>query len=278
MVPGKYQVSILFTVIALIFSTAVYLFASANGAQKMLQITGTTTSTVNLPTKTTSPSPYPTRKYTASPTPADTDTPVPTPTMSLTPSATVFTFDYPESFLITDITGHRQVFSLSCESAVAVDWAGYFDVPIVEREFHNALPASDNPEYGFVGDVHGNWGQIPPYDYGVHAGPVADLLVEYGLPAKSVKNYTLEEVKQRISESKPVIAWVIGSMEFSHADEFMDKEGRSVIVAPYEHTVIITGYDENYIHYMNNGQLLKVTTKAFLKSWGVLGNMAIVHE
>ena len=39
MVPGKYQVSILFTVIALIFSMAVYLFASANGAQKILQIT-----------------------------------------------------------------------------------------------------------------------------------------------------------------------------------------------------------------------------------------------
>jgi hypothetical protein len=63
-----------------------------------------------------------------------------------------------------------------------------------EFEFQYTLPVSDNPDYGFVGNVNSPWGQVPPYAYGVHAGPVADLLNEYGIPAKAYKGYTLEQV------------------------------------------------------------------------------------
>jgi hypothetical protein len=144
-----------------------------------------------------------------------TQTPTPDPTPATTVTPTIQVFSYPDSFYITSITGHRQFYSLACEASAAVDWAKFFGVNFHEYTFQVGLPLSDNPDYGFVGDVNAEWGQIPPYGYGVYSEPVAAELDEYGLPAKGVKNYTLDELKQKVSESKPVIVWVIGNMEYS---------------------------------------------------------------
>ena len=214
-------------------------------------------------TETTLPSPT----LTPSPTLADTPTPSPTATPS-----------FPESHYIT-ISGHEQAYPLSCEAVAAVDWAAFFGLDIYEYDFQMALPLSDNPDYGFCGDVfYDKWGQIPPYAYGVHAGPVADLLVKYGLPAKMITGWTLEQVKQKLAEDKPIMVWVIGNMEYSVPVLYTDTEGRKVRVAAYEHSVILTGYDENTIRYMNNGRFFDVPSEVFLTSWGVLNNMGIVHE
>lgn len=184
----------------------------------------------------------------------------------------------PDSFYIINITGHRQAYSLSCEASVAVDWANYFGVGIFEYTFQTSLPHSDNPDYGFVGDVNSLWGQVPPNAYGVYAGPVADLLQQYGLPALAVKGYTLEEVKSKLADSKPIIVWVIGNMESSIPVEYTDSQGRTTLVAAYEHVVILTGYDRDSIRYMTNGRFYDIPTDVFLNSWGVLGNMAVVYQ
>jgi uncharacterized protein YvpB len=160
-----------------------------------------------------------------------------------------------------------------------VDWAGYYDVLIYESTFQFELPLSDNPELGFVGNVTTDgWGQIPPDAYGVHAPPVAELLRKYGLPAVAVKGMTLEDVKAELAEGDPVIAWVIGNMVYSYPLKYVDQAGNSVTVARYEHVVILIGYDETTITYMNNGFLYSVPTEVFLTSWGVLGNMAVIHD
>ncbi|MHC1740481.1 MAG: C39 family peptidase [Anaerolineaceae bacterium] len=204
----------------------------------------------------------------------DTATAVPQPTSTVTGTPS----SLPDSFYIADIHGHRQVYSLGCEASVAVDWANYFGTTIYEYTFQTSLPHSDNPDFGFVGDVNSVWGQIPPYAYGVNAGPVADLLVKYGLPAKAVKGYTLAEVKQKLAESKPIIVWVIGNMEWSPATEYTDSLGNKVLVAAYEHVVILTGYTKKTIRYMSNGNLYDTPTDVFLNSWGVLGNQAVIYE
>jgi uncharacterized protein YvpB len=216
---------------------------------------------------------------TPAPTSATMTTATPTATVvEMTPIGTVGA--YPDSFYITNITGHQQAYHLSCESASAVDWANYFGVPILEYDFQVALPHSDNPEYGFVGDVNSLWGQIPPYAYGVYSGPVADLLQQYGLPAKSVTGYSLDDVRWKLADSKPIIAWVIGRMEWSAPVTYVDSQGRSVVVASYEHVVILTGYDvkADTIRFMSNGKFYDVPTQTFMTSWGVLGNMAVIHD
>jgi uncharacterized protein YvpB len=215
----------------------------------------------------------PSSTSTPQPTVQPTHTPQPTDAIEPTPTGEPF----PESHYITNITGHRQYFSLGCEAAVAFDWAAYFGVNFNEFEFQFKLPMSDNPDFGFVGSVYDPWGQVPPYSYGVHAGPVADLLTEYGLPASGIKNFTLEELKEEIANDRPIIAWVIGNVVGGIPHEYTDSQGNTTIVAAYEHVVIVTGYNETSIRYMTNGRFYDTPVDNFLNSWGVLQNMVVVR-
>lgn len=236
-------------------------------------------------TVTTIPTPITTTSPTQNPSPTATVTTeinelvIPTATELPSTMQSSPTPGYPESYYISSIYGHKQTYELGCEASAAVDWAGFFGVHIFESTFQYALPLSDNPDYGFVGEVTTDaWGQIPPYAYGVHAQPVADALVDFGLPALAVTNYSIEEVKQKLSENKPIIAWVIGNMEYSEPVQYVDTEGRIAIVAPYEHVIILTGYNPTHIRYMNNGLFFDTPIDVFLTSWGVLENMAIIHD
>jgi uncharacterized protein YvpB len=120
----------------------------------------------------------------------------------------------------------------------AVDWAAYFGVNIDEIAFFNQLPVSDNPEVGFVGDVNGVWGQIPPNAYGVHAEPVAALLRANGLTASAVRDMTWDDAQAEIRAGRPLEVWVVGHVWNSgrHYD-YTAQDGQVVRVAPYEHTV-----------------------------------------
>ena len=79
------------------------------------------------------------------------------------------------------LSGVPQRHSLSCESRSACDLLAAYGMVIDEDEFFRGLPRSDNPDIGFVGDPDGPGGSLPPDGYGVHAGPVAARLREYGL-------------------------------------------------------------------------------------------------
>lgn len=220
-----------------------------------------------------SPTSEPTSTLRPSSTPLPSSTPI--PSFTIVPSATPI----PVSVYLKGVTSFRQSYPISCESRTAVDWAGFFGVQIYESDFQFALPLSDNPDKGFVGDVHDPWGQVPPYSYGVHAAPVATLLKEeYGLPARAAKNFSLENLKKELASGQPLIAWVIGNMVGGIPSEYIDQAGDKVIVAAYEHTVIVTGYGKDHIRYMNNGNFFQVPVDTFLNSWGVLGNMVVYHK
>ncbi len=227
------------------------------------------------------PPPTPHTEVTVLPTP--TASPAPTasalpPTATLPASTEAPTPTLPAEHYIRTISGHRQYFSLGCEAAVAKDWANYFGYDFNEFEFQYKLPVSDNPDIGFVGDVNAPWGQVPPYGYGVHARPVADLLNAYGVPAKAAKGYTLEQIRANIAEDRPVITWVIGNVEGGVPYEYTDSQGNQTIVAAYEHVVIVTGYSATHIRYMTNGRFIDTPTEVFLNSWGVLGNMVVTVQ
>ena len=200
----------------------------------------------------------------------------PTPAIS-EPTPTYTPFVLPDSHYLK-IAADKQYFALGCEASAAVDLAEYYDVLIYQYNFQHELPLSDNPDLGFVGDAKGPWGQVPPYAYGVHAAPVAELLQKYGLNVEGGKGYSLDQIKVKIASGHPVIAWVIGNMVGGVPAEYIDKEGNKTIVAAYEHVVIITGYDQDSIRYVNNGRFFTVPNEVFLNSWGVLENMAVFHR
>ena len=183
----------------------------------------------------------------------------------------------PERAFIEGVTGHRQSTSLSCESRSAVDWAAYWGVKIGEKRFLARLPRSNNPDKGFVGNPNDSWGNVPPDSYGVHAGPVADLLREYGLQAEARRNLTWEELQSEIASGRPVIVWIIGEMWEGTPVKYTAPDGHKATVARYEHTMILIGYEPGKVHLVDayTGWTQSYPLRTFLKSWKTLGRMAI---
>jgi uncharacterized protein YvpB len=183
----------------------------------------------------------------------------------------------PDSAYVTGVSGHAQGYSLSCESRSAADFAGYWGINIGETEFLNALPESDNPDEGFVGSANDAWGSTPPFGYGVHADPVASTLQAFGLDAAAHHDVSWDDLRAEIAAGKPVIVWVIGQMWGGTAQEYTAEDGSTSIVAAYEHTMILTGYSAEAVQVVDaySGQYQSYWLKTFLKSWGVLGNMAV---
>ncbi|MEM5775752.1 MAG: C39 family peptidase, partial [Anaerolineaceae bacterium] len=121
-------------------------------------------------------------------------------------------------------------------------------------------------------------GQVPPYSYGVHADPVARLLQKYGLPADARKAMSLDDLRSEIASGHPVIVWIIYGVTSGYALDYTASDGESLVVAPNEHTVIVTGYDETSITVLDGAWVYQRSIDQFLSSWSVLGNMAVVYQ
>ncbi len=195
-----------------------------------------------------------------------------TPTPTSPPPAS------PPSVMLDGVYGKDQALPLDCESRSAVDWAAYFGYSIGELSFFNRLPHSDNPDKGFVGNVYGEWGQIPPSSYGVHAEPVAAVLRSYGVSAYAHRPLSWEGLKAEIAAGRPVFVWIVGSVQNGIPVYYTPSDGLSTIVARYEHTVIVTGYSQDKVYFLNGDTIYTRSVEQFLDSWSALGNMAITAK
>ena len=177
------------------------------------------------------------------------------------------------------VAGQAQTWALSCEARSAVDWAGYLGTYIGEGDFQGSLPASDDPDAGFVGSAWGLRGQIPPAAYRVHADPVAALLRAYGVGARAEHGLGWEAIQAQIDAGRPVIVWVVGEVWYGTGVEYTAaSDGHTTVVAPYEHTVIVIGYGPGTVTVLDGARVYSSSLAQFMASWGVLGNMAVVGQ
>jgi uncharacterized protein YvpB/LysM repeat protein len=183
----------------------------------------------------------------------------------------------PDTVYITGVIGHAQGYSLSCEARSAADLAAFWGVYVSETQFLWALPEADNPEQGFVGNPNEPWGNIPPHGYGVYAGPVADALDELGLQAAGLNHLSWDDLRSQVSGGNPVIVWIIGQMWPGTPVHYKAPDGSTTSVAPFEHTMILIGYSPDTVQVIDaySGQYQMYPLNTFLKSWSVLGNMAV---
>jgi uncharacterized protein YvpB len=138
-------------------------------------------------------------------------------------------------------------------------------------DFQYALPFSDNPETGFVGNPRNLVGSIPPYPYGVHAGSVAALLRAYGVPALDHRSFPYEDLHREIAAGKPVIVWVISGVVEGNGVAYTASDGQTTIVAPMEHTVMVVGYTPEAVVIQDGGGRYNVPVERFLRSGGGVG-------
>jgi subtilisin-like proprotein convertase family protein/uncharacterized protein YvpB len=191
------------------------------------------------------------------------------------PTPTPIVGSLPSHASISRISGQPQAMPLDCESRSAVDWANFFGVKIDEYGFFNSLPTSDHPDLGFVGNVWGSWGQIPPYPYGVHAEPVAASLRDYGLNAYAHRPLSWDQLRAEIAAGRPVIVWIVGNVTGGIPEYYETSDDPLSVVARYEHTVIVTAYTSDSVSYLNGSTIYTRTLNQFLESWSVMRNMAI---
>jgi len=187
-------------------------------------------------------------------------------------------FELPAAAAVSGITGRSQTLPLDCASRSAADWAAFWGVSVDEITFFNQLPRTDNPETGYVGDVHDIPGNLPPRGYGVYADPVAMLLKEvYGLPAAARRNLSESGLKTEIALGRPVIVWYVYGFRVTATYDFSSVDGSTYRAASFAHTGIITGYDPETFTVVDayDGRVQRVDRDQFLNSWAVLGNMAI---
>jgi len=191
--------------------------------------------------------------------------------------ATARAEDLPASAYVNGLVGHAQTYVLSCESRSAADLAAFWGIGVSETEFLSQLPVSDNPELGFVGDPNGMWGSVPPNNYGVHAPPVAALLRAYGLDAEDRRDMSWDDLRAEIAAGRPVIVWVIGAMWDGVPRSYHAQDGSEVTVAAFEHSMVLVGYDSTQVQAVDasTGWTQSYLLDAFLRSWSVLGNMAV---
>ena len=182
----------------------------------------------------------------------------------------------PDSAYVSDFVGYQQTYNLDCEARSAVDLAAWFGVNISSAEFLYNLPKSDDPNVGFVGSWTDARGHIPPASYGVYQEPVAALLRSYGLNAVGVYAYTQDALKAQIAAGKPVMVWVVGNVEIGYSTPYTPAStGNTTYVVPYQHTVVVTGYDGDNVYIQDGALRYSRDWKTFLLSWGALGNRAI---
>jgi uncharacterized protein YvpB len=148
-------------------------------------------------------------------------------------------------------------------------------VNIDERDFLRKLPKSDNPEDGFVGEYSGPTGQLPPQSYGAYSKPIAALLRDYGLTAHAKKDFAWESMQAEIAAGRPVMVWIIGNTWPGYASDYNTPDGQTTYVANYEHTAIVTAYDETTVTIVDGSMIYQRTLAEFLQSWGVLHDMAV---
>lgn len=186
--------------------------------------------------------------------------------------------DLPAQAYISGVIGHAQSYTLSCEARSASDWAAFWGVTAYEADILSALPRSDNPDEGFVGDPNDAWGNIPPASYGVHSAPIARVLRSYGLDAHKAKGLSWDDLRAEIASGRPVIVWIIGQMWNGTPRTYTASDGKETIVARYEHTMILIGYTEDTVSVVDGYSGLTQTypLSSFLTSWSILGNQAVL--
>lgn len=132
-----------------------------------------------------------------------------------------------------------------------------------------------NPYDGFVGDMY----SLDNPGLGVYHGPIRNLAEKY-LPGQIVDmtEASFEDILYPVSQGAPV--WVIVPSTYDIVPEEQwqtwETPTGTINVTRKMHSVIIVGYDDQYIHVNDPyGRVSQLPRKNFQKGWEQMGRQAI---
>ncbi len=134
-----------------------------------------------------------------------------------------------------------------------------------------------NPHIGFVGDIY----NFSNYGYGVYIEPLFDLLNQYlHNQAINLTKTDFEDILYFVSKGYPVLVITNSTYNVLPENQFQTWSTNygEIDITYREHSVLITGYDENYIYFndpLNYSSYAK--RNEFIDAWEQMGSQALTY-
>jgi uncharacterized protein YvpB len=169
---------------------------------------------------------------------------------------------------------YAQKRNLSCEYAALVMAMGTYGVPVTEYDFDDRVGWSENPHWGYRGDISGWWGNTD--DYGVYASALAPVLRDFGFWGEEFyAQGNPTALTARLDEGTPVLVWLglwgdTGFYQYA-------ADGTPYKLVPGMHVVVADGYDSGGVYVADpaTGTTKYYDWSTFMSFWSVMDGMGL---
>lgn len=174
--------------------------------------------------------------------------------------------------IIPGIITYSQQRSLSCEYAAIAIATGTLGDWVSEYDVEAQIGLSDNPHWGYRGDITGTWGNTT--DYGIYAEALVPALNAYGFNGE-VFYGGQDALKAQIAAGHPTLVW-LGLWGDQSSYEYT-ADGTRYQVTAGMHVMVAYGYDDSgvYLSDPGSGGLRYYDWGTFQWMWDVMDDMAL---
>jgi uncharacterized protein YvpB len=163
--------------------------------------------------------------------------------------------------------------NLSCEYAsIQIATAAWGDA-ISEYSLDNVVGWSDNPHWGFRGDITGWWGNT--YDYGVYAEALAAALPSFGYYGDVFyAEGDSSQLTARLDQGVPTLVW-LGL--WGDQSTYEELDGATFKLVAGDHVVVAYDYDDGGVYVSDPavGAIRYYAWGDFMYMWNVFDGMAL---
>ena len=164
--------------------------------------------------------------------------------------------------------------NLSCEYAALAMAMGAYGVWVSEYDFDDRVGWSENPHWGYRGDISGWWGSTD--DYGVYASALAPVLPDFGFWGEEFyAQGNATALTARLDAGTPVLVWLglwgdTGFYEYA-------ADGTPFKLVPGLHVVVVDGYDSGGVYVADpaTGGTKYLDWSTFMSFWNVMDGMGL---
>lgn len=188
--------------------------------------------------------------------------------------AVTTTSDAGPTVSVGGIIFYKQERNLSCEYAALHIATAAWGNPISEYSFDDVVGWSDNPHWGYRGDITGPWGNTT--DYGVYAEPLATALAQFGFNGDVFyADGDASQLTSRLDAGVPTVVWIAERGDQSQYETTAD--GTSYMLMAFEHVVVAYGYSDAGVYLSDPASASSkfYSWDDFMSMWNLMDGMGL---
>lgn len=179
-----------------------------------------------------------------------------------------------DGYAFVDVPTYAQQRNLSCEYACCVIAMGAFGVWVSEWAFDDLVPLSENPHWGYRGDITGWWGNVE--DYGIYAEPLVAPLAQFGFRGNVFYGQgDASQLQTWLQSGVPVLVWI--GLWGDDGVYQTANDGSTYKLVPGAHVVVAYGYDGDGVYAADpaTGGTKWMGWGEFMWMWNAFDGMAL---